>query len=110
MLRTTFSGIATVTMAAALIAAPAAAYADCGDPDQPPCTGPVPTTDQVVAIMTELTDPNIPAANKGDIVTPAFTDDLAQKFDGMLNYLRGWGILPVNFSVTDIQPAPNNLA
>jgi hypothetical protein len=62
--------IATVTAAAALIAAPATmvtagpAYADCGDPNQPPCTGPVPTIDQVVAVMAELTDPNKPAATQ----------------------------------------------
>jgi hypothetical protein len=60
------SGFATA-MAAALIAAPATARADCGDPGQDPCTGPVPTTDQVVAIMAELTDPNNPAASKTDI-------------------------------------------
>ena len=60
------------TLAAALIASPATAYADCGDPGQDPCTGPVPTVDQVVAIMAELTDPDIPAANKTDIVTPGF--------------------------------------
>src|ERR1700722_18681176 len=66
---------------AAGITAPATAYADCGDPGQDPCTGPVPTVDQVLAIMTELTDPKIPAANKGDIVTPEFTDEQAGKFD-----------------------------
>ena len=44
-----FPGVVTA-MAAALIASPATAFADCGDPDQPPCTGPVPTVDQVVAI------------------------------------------------------------
>jgi hypothetical protein len=62
-----------VLLAVALIAAPATAYADCGDPGQDPCTGPVPTIDQVVAIMAELTDPNKPAADKTDIVTPGFT-------------------------------------
>jgi hypothetical protein len=46
------SVIATVTAAAALIDAPATAYAD-----------PVPSTDEVVAIMAKLTDPSIPAAN-----------------------------------------------
>ena len=61
---------AAVILAATLIASSATAYADCGDPDQPPCTGPVPTVDQVVAILAELTDPDIPAANKTDIVTP----------------------------------------
>jgi hypothetical protein len=120
MFWTKLSGFATV-LAAALIAAPATivtaapAYADCGDPDQPPCTGPVPTVDQVLAIMAELTDPNIPAANKGDIVTPAFTDEQAGKFDNMLNGMSGGGmiprhVLPLNLGVTDIQPAPNNLA
>ena len=34
-------------------------------------TGPVPTVDQVVAIMSELTDPNIPAVNKSNVITPA---------------------------------------
>jgi hypothetical protein len=47
------------TLAATLIASPATACAD-----------PVPTTDEVLAIMAELTDPNIPASNKGDIVAP----------------------------------------
>jgi hypothetical protein len=69
-----FPGVVT-TMAAALIASPATAFADCGDPDQPPCTGPVPTVDQVVAIMAELTDPDKPAANKTDIVTPGFAPE-----------------------------------
>jgi len=61
--------------------------------------------------MNELTDPDIPAANKTDIITPAFTDGQAQGFDGMLNSLRFWGgVIPRDFTVTDIQPAPNNTA
>jgi hypothetical protein len=36
---------------AASMAVPAAAHADCGGPDQSPCTGPVPTVDQVVGIL-----------------------------------------------------------
>jgi hypothetical protein len=42
---------AAVLLAASLagITAPATAHADCGDPDQPACTGPVPTVDQVTA-------------------------------------------------------------
>jgi hypothetical protein len=97
------------TLATALIASPATAYADCGDPGQDPCTGPVPTVDQVVAIMAELTDPDIPAANKIDIVTPGFSPDEAQKLDDRLNRMRG-PALPEHFVVTDIQPAPNNFA
>jgi len=103
--------VAAALLLAAPLAVPATAHGDCGDPDQPACTGPVPTPDQVAAIMNELTDPDIPAANKTDIVTPAFTDGQARGFDLMLNDLRFWGgVIPRDFTVTDIQPAPNNLA
>jgi hypothetical protein len=82
MFQTRLFGIARAAVAAALIAVPATvviaapAYADCGDPGQPPCAGPVPTTDEVVAIMAKLTDPSIPAASKTYIVTPGFTPDI----------------------------------
>jgi hypothetical protein len=108
------SGFATA-VAAALIAAPATvltatpAYADCGDSDQPPCTGPVPTTDDGVAVLDKLTDPDIPAANKTDIVTPGFNPDEAGTIDDHLNRMRGPS-LPLHFVVTNIQPAPNNFA
>jgi hypothetical protein len=88
---------ASATMAAALIAAPATAYAD-----------PVPTVDEVVAILAELTDPNIPAANKANVVSPGFTPDEAGAIDDHLNQMRD--ILPLPFVVTDIEPAPNNFA
>lgn len=95
-----FSGVA---MAAALVAAPVIAHAD----------DPVPTVDQVVAIMAELTDPDIPAANKTDIVTPGFSPDEAGTVDDHLSRMRAYtvtSLLPPNFVVTDIQPAPNNSA
>lgn len=107
---TKLSGIAIMAFTAALIASPAAAYADCGDPDQPPCTGPVPTTDQVVAIMAVLTDPNKPAGSKTDIVTPGFAPEEAGTIDDHLNSLNSRGYMPFNFVVTDIQPAPGNSA
>ena len=93
------SVIAT-TLSAALIASPATAYAD-----------PIPTTDDVVAILGGLTDPGIPAANKTDIVTPGFSPDEAGTIDDHLNRMNAHGrILPLPFIVTDIQPAPNNSA
>jgi hypothetical protein len=98
------------TLAAALIASPATAYADFGDPDQPPCTGPVPTVDQVVAIMAELTDPNRPAASKGDVVTPGFSPDEAGTIDDHLHRTDATGLLPYVFVVTDIESAPANFA
>ena len=86
-------------MAAALIASPATAYAD-----------PAPTTDEVVAVMAKLTDPGIPAINKGDIVTPGFAPDDAGTIDDHLHSLNGRGYIPFNFVVTDIQRAPDNFA
>ena len=104
------SGTATTVLTAVLIASPATAYADCGDPGQDPCAGPVPTVDQVVAIMAELTDPNKPAAHKGDIVTPAFSPDEAGTIDNHLRRMDAVHIVPLPFVVTDIQPAPDNFA
>jgi hypothetical protein len=101
--------IAAAMILAASLTLPATAQADCGDPGQDPCTGPVPTVDEVVGLFQQLTDPNIPAANKGNIVTPGFSPDEAQKFDDRLNRMRG-PALPEHFVVTDIQPAPNNYA
>jgi hypothetical protein len=101
---------AALLLAIASMVPGAVTHADCGQADQPACTGPVPTPDQVMALLGELTDPNIPAANKNDIVNPAFTDKQARGIDAILNYCRTWGMLPVPFIVTDIQPAPNNMA
>jgi hypothetical protein len=99
-----------VVMATSIVT-PATAFADCGDPGQDPCAGPVHTVDQVLAIMAELTDPNIPAANKADVVTPGFSPEEAGTIDDYLNQMNARGrILPLGFVVTDIQPAPNNSA
>ena len=80
---------AAALLLAASLTVSATAHADCGQDGQPACTGPVPTPDQVAAIMNELTDPNIPAVNKSDIVTPAFDGDLGQKFDRLLGDVGG---------------------
>src|ERR1700721_252182 len=95
---------------AAGITAPATAHADCGDPGQGPCTGTVPTVDQVVAIMAELTDPNRPAASKTDIVTPGFDPEEAGKNDDHLHRMDVAGLLPLPFKTPNIQPAPKNFA
>lgn len=101
---------AAIIMASWAAVTPAPAYADCGDPDQPACTGPVPSSDQVVAVMTELTDPGKPAAAKTDIVTPGFAPEETGTIDDHLNRLNARGYMPFNFVVTDIEPAPNNFA
>jgi hypothetical protein len=112
MFWTKFSGFATATLLIAAVVVPAApAYADdCGDFGQPSCTGPVPTIDEVVAVMAELTDPGIPAAPQTNVVTPGFAPEEAQTIDDHLNRMNGDGLLPLNFVVTNIQPAPANLA
>jgi hypothetical protein len=104
------STLAAMLLAAALGVAPATARADCGDPGQDPCAGPVPTVEQVVAVMAHLTDPNIPAANKTNVVTPGFDPDDAGTVDDHLNRLSAKGLLPLNFVVTDIRSAPANFA
>jgi hypothetical protein len=94
--------VSAVMLVASLtvVAAPATAHAD-----------PVPTVDDVVAVMAELTDPGIPAANKGNIVSPGFAPYEAGTIDDQLNRMNARGrILPLPFIVTDIQPAPNNFA
>jgi hypothetical protein len=104
------SAAAAMILAASLFI-PATAHADCGEPGQDPCTGPVPSVDQLVGILAELTDPDIPAANKTNIVTPGFSPDEAGTIDNHLTRMKVFGgILPLPFVVTNIQPAPNNLA
>jgi hypothetical protein len=102
--------VTAALLLAASLAVPVTAQADCGQDGQPACTGPVPTVDQVTDIMDRLTDPNVPSIDKGDIVTPPFDDHQARIFDICLNYLSTKRIVPVNFTVTDIEPAPNKMA
>lgn len=86
------------------LAAPATAHANDSGP----------SVDQVVALMNALTDPDIPALNKANIVTPGFTPDEAETIDDHLNRLRIGGgcgpYLPAHFVVTDIAAAPNHSA
>ena len=99
-------------LAAALtgMTVPAIAHAGCGEPGQDPCTGPVPTVDQVVAVLSELTDPNIPAADKGNVVTPGFSPEEAATIDDHLHRMQAVNILPLSFVVTDIESAPDRSA
>jgi hypothetical protein len=109
-MKTVAAAMMLVASLTGMICAPAPAYADCKDPGQDPCTGPVPTVDQVVAIMAELTDPNRPAASKGDVVTPGFSPDEAGTIDDHLHRTDAAGLLPYVFVVTDIVSAPADFA
>ena len=55
--------------------------------------------------MDRLTDPNVPAPDKSDIVTPAFADNEFRKVDCMTQHH-----LSAPWIITDIQSAPNNFA
>lgn len=59
--------------------------------------------------MKELTDPNIPAVNKGNVITPPFTGEEAATLDHQLQVIDG-PALPLPFIVTNIQPAPDHYA
>jgi hypothetical protein len=48
----------------------------------------------VVAVLDKLTDPDIPAVNKTDIVTPGFNPDEAGTIDDHLNRMRGPSLPP----------------
>ena len=112
MLWTKFAAAITVALIAAptVVVTAAPVYADCGDPGQPACTGPVPTADQVAAALTKLTSPSIPYQDKADVVENGFTPDEGQQLDDQLGQLGTDGKLPFAFIVTDIEPAPDNLA
>jgi hypothetical protein len=97
---------AAVLFAAALMATPATVHADCGDPGQDPCTGPAPTVDQVVGIMQQLTDPNIPSRIKSSLSPP---DSAPTKPKQLIisDPERTFGcILPPPFVVTTSSPHP----
>jgi hypothetical protein len=67
--------------------------------------------DQVLAVLVGMTDPDVPAADKTNIVSPGFSPDEAGTIDNHLTRMKVFGgILPLPFHVTDIQPAPNNFA
>lgn len=103
--------LSAISLVAAFLTTHATAHADCGDPGQPTCTGPVPTVDEVVADLAELTNPDIPAMNKTNIVSPGFSPEEAGTIDDHLRRMNAVaGELPLTFNVTNIQPAPNNFA
>ena len=102
--------VAAAILLAASLAAPAPAHADCGQDGQPACTGPVPTVDQVTALLNVMTDPNVAFEDKHEVVTPDFQPNNIGWLDPHMNELNGKGDFPFDFVVTDIQPAPNNSA
>lgn len=97
--------VGTVLLVATLAGAPAAH----ADPEPPP-DAPVPTAEQVAAILNQLTDPNVPDEGKAKLVEGGLSpDEMGQNDQGLARLVRHHA-LPFTFSVTDIAPAINNLA
>jgi hypothetical protein len=90
---------AASVLTATLMQVPATAHADD-----------VPSVDQVVALLSQLSDSDRPAAGKSDVVTPAFDPQQAKRLDYFLNTDSAKGNLPMTFTAADIQPAPANSA
>jgi hypothetical protein len=89
--------VVVAVLAAAVTSAPA--RADCGDPGQPACTGPVPSTYQALAVLARMADPGVPAASKTDVVTPGFASDEAATIDNHLGRMEAFGgLLPPNLA------------
>jgi len=97
--------IGTALLAATLVCTPDAQ----ADPEPPPAT-PVPTAEQVAVILNQLTDPNVPDADKAKLIDGGLSpDEMGQNDQGLAKLVRHHA-LPFTFDVTDIQPAINNLA
>ncbi|MFL0180323.1 hypothetical protein [Mycobacterium sp. SMC-15] len=94
-----------VILAAILACAPAA-HAD----PAPPPNAPVPTAEQVAAILNQLTDPEVPDTDKATLVEGGLLPDEMSQNDQGLAKLARHHALPFTFTVTDVQPAINNLA
>lgn len=99
------TAIRTAIVTTTLACAPGA-HADPG----PPPGAPVPTAEQVTAILNQLTDPAIPDADKATLVEGGLSPDEMSQNDQGLAKLDRHHALPFAFTVTDVQPAINNLA
>lgn len=92
-------------------AAPGIAVCDAPTPPGPVASdGSVPAPGEVADLLARLTDPNVPYQEKADIITPALTPEEGSEIDAHLGRMSSHGYLPLNFDVTDIQPAPDRLA
>lgn len=70
----------------------------------------VPTPDQVADILNRVLDPNLDLQDKSTVVTPGLSPDDENQIDAALGRLTLRNRLPLDFLITDIQPAPNDYA
>lgn len=72
-----------------------------------PPTTPLPGPEALNAVLTRLADPNIPGADKVNLVEGA-TPDSAGTFDTFVSALRDNGYLPMTFAANDIAWSDKN--
>lgn len=78
--------------------------------DPAPAPAGMPTSAQLTGILTSLADPNVPFANKSDLVEGGIGGTEAHLADHQLKKAAKNGDLPLSFNVTNIQPAAANSA
>lgn len=70
----------------------------------------VPTPGQVADILNRVLDPNLDTQDKSAVVAPGLSPEDETQIDAALGRLTLRNRLPLDFVITDIQPAPNNYA
>ena len=68
----------------------------------------VPTPDQVANILNRVLDPDLNLQDKSTVVTPGLSSEDEPQIDAALTRLTLRYPPPLDFVVTDIQPAPND--
>jgi hypothetical protein len=72
-------------------------------PQDPPSAN-LPTAAQLTALMNSLVDPNVPFANKSDLIEGGINGMQASMADRRLQKAAENGDLPLTFNITNIQP------
>ncbi len=79
-------------------------------PQDPAPAANVPTSDQLTSLLNNLADPNVPFANKGNLVEGGISGTEAHIADHEIKKAEKNGDLPLAFNVANIQPGANGAA
>ena len=95
----------TSVASAAPAATPATIGAGVGAPLPLDPAADVPTADELTGILTQLADPGVPFANKGNLVQGGIGFFESRTADRMLQNANAKGYLPLSFQIANIAPA-----
>jgi len=73
-------------------------------PPAPASNADLPSAAQLTALMNSLVDPNVPFANKSDLIEGGINGMQASMADRRLQKAAENGDLPLTFNITNIQP------